>query len=135
VQGVLTGFDGPEDVQYDWGLTTYRPDAAMYPNPVRAGWVTNSGSDTVTKVNIQWYGGGIGFALMPSVEGEYYVGKNPVKVSIDPLTPVMPAGSHPVIICACRGGCVTFLDGVLPSRPIYQLPLPGVRYVATYWEE
>jgi hypothetical protein len=136
VQGVISGFNAPEDVCYDWGVTSFTPEVGGARGPVRSAYIANTGGDTISKVTIWWISGGLTTTFLPVLDGEVYVGDNPTKISIDPITPILSRGTAPVLICSVRGeGYLAFLDGLHMTRTPFHLPVVGVRYVATYWEQ
>lgn len=116
LQADLTGFLNPKGVVYDNGISA---------------WIANMGSNTCSQLQLQVVGSGYAATIIPSITAVVQVGDNPTDVTIDPYYGA--AGALPIsVITADQGSStLTFFDPNTPSRPVFQLPVAGVRSVGS----
>jgi YVTN family beta-propeller protein len=120
LQANVTGFNNPKGCIYDWALSW---------------WVANAGGTTVTRLTLAVAGGGFAATILPNITADITVGKNPTSCTLEPISLYLGAPSRVVITADSGSSQISFVDQAQPTRPIYSLPIPGVREVASYIDQ
>jgi YVTN family beta-propeller protein len=120
LQANITGFKNPKGLAFDNGVSV---------------WVANSGSDTVSRLTLSVAGGGFAATILPIIDATVTTGRNPVDVTVEPYWPMRNAQAQ-CVISADRGDSqLTFLDPNQPSRPVFRIPIAGIRTVAGLYDQ
>jgi hypothetical protein len=120
LQANITGFKNPKGLAFDNNASV---------------WVANSGGDTVSRLTLAFAGSGFAATILPIIDATVTTGRNPVDVTVEPYWPNRGAAAQ-CVISADRGDSqLTFLDPNQPSRPVFRIPIAGIRTVAGLFDQ
>jgi len=121
LQANVTGFKNPQGCMFDYGA---------------ACWVANSGGNTTSQLTLQFAGAAFAATIFPVITQDIRTGANPTSVTVEAYFPQVVGAAPQTVITANRGvGKITFIDAGQPTRPIFEMSIPGVREVATYMDQ
>jgi hypothetical protein len=120
LQANITGFKNPKGIAFDNNISV---------------WVANSGGDTISRLTLTIVGGGFAQTVLPTIDATVTTGRNPVDVTVEPYWPSRGSAAQTVISADRGDSQLTFVDPNQPSRPVFRIPIAGIRTVAGLFDQ